>query len=263
VKGKEYNLGKAPASQFYWGDWLNDVELQSACSASRGIWANALARMWYAKIRGELTATIEKYPSILNCTIEEFNVFLCEAETLLFCYLSRNGNGTVTLRNRRMYREDKERENSRLRQQRYKEKHGSNATSNGQVTHPSSSSSSSSLKKIYKRKVLLPKDYKLTEEHIKYAEFKGIAQGIPDIFEAFCLHHRKKGSQFVDWNAAWQTWIRKKIEFDKDKGYIAQAQEPDLNAQKERDEYLAQFTPEQRAENMEKLKKIAMGIVKK
>ena len=257
-------MGKAPASQFYWGDWLNDVELQSACSASRGIWANALARMWYANIRGELTATIEKYPSILNCTIDEFKVFLDEAETLLFCYLSRNGNGTVTLRNRRMYREDKERENTRLRQQRYKEKHASNAKSNDKITLPSSSSSSSSIKKkIYKRKVLLPKDYKLTDEHIEYAKLKGITQNIPDIFEAFCIHHRKKGSQFIDWDAAWQTWIRKKLEFDKEKGYISKAPEPDTEGQEYRDKVLKEFTPEELAANRERLKVISKATFKR
>lgn len=135
-------MGKAPAKQFYWGDWLNDVELQAACATTRGVWINMLCRMWYSKTRGELTGSPEKLSQICNCTIDEFNVFFKEAETLLFCYASRNGNGTVTVRNRRMFREEKERENNRIRQQRHRGKRKSNTSNNGKVTPPSSSSSS-------------------------------------------------------------------------------------------------------------------------
>lgn len=151
-------MSKAPASQFYWGDWLNDVELQSACSTSRGIWANALARMWYAKIRGEISGSPDKLIAILNCKNDEFITFLNEAEKYEFCELSLNGasvtfplhvthgnilsNANVTLRNRRMFREEKERKNTRLRVQRYREKKTSNGDSNASVTPPSSSSSS-------------------------------------------------------------------------------------------------------------------------
>lgn len=71
-------------------------------------------------------------------------------------------------------------------------------------------------KKIYKRKVPLPKNLELNKEMIEYATLKGIADiNLQDIFEEFSIYHRKQGSKFIDWNAAWQTWIRKKIEFDK------------------------------------------------
>lgn len=118
--------GKAPADQFYWGDWLRDAELQMACSATRGIWANALGHMWFAKTRGELVGTEAKLAPFLNATSEEFAVFLEEAEALGFCYVSRNSNGNLTIRNRRMYRKGKEQESNRLRQQRYYEKHKPN-----------------------------------------------------------------------------------------------------------------------------------------
>lgn len=255
-------MPKAPASQFYWGDWLNDVELQSACSASRGIWANALGRMWYSKTRGELTATPEKYIQILNCTPQEFSTFLDEAETLLFCYVSRNGNGTVTLRNRRMYREEKERENARLRQERFRGKRKSNGAKNGKVTVPSSSSSSK--KKIYKRKVLLPKDYKLRSDHIEYAKSKGITEGFEDIFEEFCIHHTKMGSKFIDWYAAWQTWIRKRIEFGHEKKeMIPQENRYDTGAVQEARKELKKISPEQYEKNREFIGQLAKGVGKR
>jgi hypothetical protein len=32
-------------------------------------------------------------------------------------------------------------------------------------------------------------------------------------FEAFCDHHRKEGSRFVDWQAVWGTWVRNSDKF--------------------------------------------------
>lgn len=72
-------------------------------------------------------------------------------------------------------------------------------------------------KKTNKRKTFIPENYSLTEKHIKYAESKNITTGIEDMFEAFCINHRKRGTQFASWYAAWQTWVRNKIQWDKEK----------------------------------------------
>ena len=161
-------MSKAPASQFFWGDWLNDVELQSTCASTRGIWMNALARMWFSAIRGELIASPQKFTEILNCTLKEFKIFLMEVQRYKFCdviiennvtqnvtqkNVTRNAdvrksnnasNGIVTLRNRRMYKQEKARNITRLRVQRYRKNRSCNAEcnvpSNASVTVPSSSS---------------------------------------------------------------------------------------------------------------------------
>lgn len=138
-------MGKAPADQFYWSDWLMDVELQATRPATRGIWMNALCRMWYSRTRGELTGTKESLPGLLNCTPQEFEQFLTDAQMSPFCHLFVTVDGKVTLRNRRMYRNEKAKENHRLRQERYREKHKDDGNSNDDVTPPSSSSSSSSI----------------------------------------------------------------------------------------------------------------------
>ena len=137
-------MAKAPADQFYYADWLRDVELQMACSTTRGIWMNVLANMWFAEAKGELIGTEEKLARLLNSTDEDFIKFLQEAETLHFCYVSRNSNGCVTLRNRRMYREEKKRISNKLRQQRHRVSRENNAGKTPDVTPPSSSSSPSS-----------------------------------------------------------------------------------------------------------------------
>ena len=63
------------------------------------------------------------------------------------------------------------------------------------------------------RKISLPNDYNLSEKHIQYARSKGIEDPLDDIFEEFSIYHRKKGSEYVDWYAAWQSWCRNHLKF--------------------------------------------------
>ena len=63
------------------------------------------------------------------------------------------------------------------------------------------------------RKRILPEKFKLDSGMIQYAINKGVANDHKNIFEDFCLYHKKKGSKFVDWNAAWQTWIRNQVKW--------------------------------------------------
>lgn len=46
---------KRPASQFYWGDWLNCKELRVCSVAARGLWMDMLAYMRQGKPMGYLT----------------------------------------------------------------------------------------------------------------------------------------------------------------------------------------------------------------
>lgn len=125
-------MGKRPAFQFYPNDWMHDVELQSCSSSTRGIWINALCLMWWSRVRGEITAPKEKLIEMLNCKPEEFELFLAEQKRYIFCKIMLH-NDLVTLRNRRMYLEQKDRENTRLRVQKHRMKRNGNAD----VTAPS------------------------------------------------------------------------------------------------------------------------------
>ncbi len=69
-----------------------------------------------------------------------------------------------------------------------------------------------------KKKVELPTNYSLSPEHIKYALDNKIPEHmIETLFEDFCIHHRKNGNKFVNWYAAWQTWVRNDKKFYPDK----------------------------------------------
>lgn len=48
----------------------------------------------------------------------------------------------------------------------------------------------------------------------KYALVKGVQVELFPIFESFCIHHKKKGSVWVSWYAAWQKWIQNAERFN-------------------------------------------------
>lgn len=152
--------GKAPAFQFYVKDWLTDPQLRMASTSTRGIWIDLLCYMWEAEDRGQVTGTDQQFIKLLGCTPAEWDAFIREISTLKFgdisdcnadvtpaCDVTCNANVTlrnknVTLVNRRMRREHISRNNTRLRVKRFR----SNAQCNANVTHASSSSSSSPIK---------------------------------------------------------------------------------------------------------------------
>lgn len=145
-------MAKAPAFQFYVRDWLSDPQLKMASHQSKGIWIDLLCYMWEAPERGNLTGTVQEYCRMIGTTEPEFLRFLDEAKRLKFASVTES-NGKVTLENRRMMREEKERKNNALRQSRFKSNAKSNADSNEKVTSPSSSSSSSSSSKQKKKPI--------------------------------------------------------------------------------------------------------------
>lgn len=151
-------MAKAPAIQFYVKDWLSDPQLRMASFQTKGIWIDLLCLMWESQDRGKLTGTVTEFCKMLGATETEFNDFLSEGKRLNFVTVTKSnseGNEEITLENRRMVRDEKDRKNNALRQARFK----SNAKSNGEVTDevtPPSSTASSSSKKKKERKKEIP-----------------------------------------------------------------------------------------------------------
>lgn len=153
-------MGKNPAFQFYPSDWLGDPELQSTSAATRGIWANLLCYMWWSRERGTLENTSEELQRLANCTTAEWEAFLEENSRLKFADVTLR-NKIVTVTNRRMMREERVRELTRLRVKKFR-----NAACNANITtHSSSTSSTSSsttntntLKRTPSRQASLPID---------------------------------------------------------------------------------------------------------
>lgn len=132
-------MAKPPAFQFYVRDWLSDPALQSCTSSTKGLWINALCYMWEATERGKLVGTRGSMARLLGATEVEMDQFMADAHATKFANVTES-DGKVTLINRRMAREEKERAGSKLRMRR----HRGCALGYGDVAPPSSSSSSSS-----------------------------------------------------------------------------------------------------------------------
>jgi uncharacterized phage protein (TIGR02220 family) len=142
VGGDKKIMGKAPAFQFYVRDWLSDPQLRLASPSTRGIWIDLLCFMWEAPERGKITTTKEKLGRMVGAENGDLEQFFDDVEELSFCDIVTHDNNKITLCNRRMSRDEKNKINNKLRQQRYRERHNSNK----KITPPSSSSSSTSKK---------------------------------------------------------------------------------------------------------------------
>ncbi len=116
-------MKKVPAFQFYIKDWLSDPQLKMASFSAKGMWIYLLCFMWECPERGKISGTKAQIMKVLGATEIELNQFLTEAKTLNFCDVTKCNDGcndNVTIINRRMHREWKEKENTRLRVQKFR-----------------------------------------------------------------------------------------------------------------------------------------------
>jgi hypothetical protein len=144
--------GKAPAFQFYVKDWLSAPDLRMCSCSTRGIWIDLLCFMWESRDRGEVEGTMREFVRLCSCTESEFTLFTEEAKRYGFCDISVTDNGSITVVNRRMSREEKLKKDNRLRQQRFRDNAKVTPKSNKKVTPPSSTATASAKKKTSKKK---------------------------------------------------------------------------------------------------------------
>lgn len=145
-------MGKAPAFQFYPGDWIQDTRILTPLT--RGIWIDMLCFMWRSEDRGKLEGTPDQLSRLLSCKPSEISEAVQELRDTKIADVSvtkslhvTECNDLVTVINRRMYREERERKLTRSRVARYRETQELRL-SNDDVTAPSSSSSSTSGTKV-------------------------------------------------------------------------------------------------------------------
>lgn len=134
---------KRPAIQFYVGDWFKDPELSMCSPATRGIWIDILCRMHDSATPGTLAGTIEQLARLTRCNDAEFDAAVRELDATKTARVTVRDK-IVTLVNRRMEREERERKANAERQKRHRQKTGTvpNAKSNKKLTRLSSSSTS-------------------------------------------------------------------------------------------------------------------------
>jgi len=135
-------MGKAPAFQFYPGDWIQDTRILTPMT--RGIWIDMLCFMWRSEERGKLSGTECQLARILSCEKEELRAAIAELSVtkiadVTFC--NTDETVIITIINRRMHREDNKRKSTLYRVQKHRNSRAKREC-NADVTHPSSSSSS-------------------------------------------------------------------------------------------------------------------------
>ena len=137
-------MARAPAFQFYVRDWLTDEHLVCVAASTRGIWIDFLCHAWIADERGIVYGSRAELCRKLNCNRRELKRFLKDADMHPFCDISEQ-NGIITIKNRRMLRDDLERAGTRERVKRHRKR-----KRNTNVTPPSASASASATADISK-----------------------------------------------------------------------------------------------------------------
>ena len=110
---------KLPAFQFYTGDWLKDPALSMCLPATRGIWIDAIASMHENGRSGTLSGTPCQLARVLRCDESALMAAIVDLRATGAATVTER-HGVVTLINRRMERESKERESNRMRQSRHR-----------------------------------------------------------------------------------------------------------------------------------------------
>ena len=174
------NAGKAPSEQFYYKDFFADMVEHP--NHIVGAWMKILCKIWHAKNNGKVTLSIEQLNRIIG---EETGI----TQSILDYLKTENiadieqcnvtGNGEITIINRRAERDAKLKEQNRLRQKAYRDKHNSNAPVTPKKSNPSSSSSSSTSVNKYKEE--------FEKARLEYP--KGKKAGLETEFKYFCKKH--------------------------------------------------------------------------
>jgi len=121
---------KLPYMTFYTGDWLKDPELSLCAPATRGVWADLISRMHESGRVGSLSGTLDQLARLARCLPADVALAMTDLQTTGAADVTYERNGVVTVVNRRMSREAKDREANALRQSRHRE----SKSSNGKIT---------------------------------------------------------------------------------------------------------------------------------
>lgn len=144
---------KKPAYQWYPGDWRKDPGVRALSSEAKAFWREALDVLFESPTRGRFTATKEGWAAATGFPVSWVEKFIVDNLCLKVADVT-DCDGSVTLCNRRMFREEQEaeaeRERVRIAMAEKRKREKTLQDSDGDVTEcysPSSSSSSSSTSK--------------------------------------------------------------------------------------------------------------------
>ena len=150
--------GKNPAFQFYPSDWSNDTWMLSL--EEKGAWADILCAMWWNGDKGKITGDYEEFGRLLRVTKTHAEQIIKKLIYHKICDYHTDANQNLTLINRRMVREEKERKSNadKVKRHYYKNKEKKLTESLPETNKPSSSSTSTSSSNKEKKSTARPSE---------------------------------------------------------------------------------------------------------
>ena len=127
---------RLPFIQFYTEHWWKDKAVRMLSPAARGIWVDLLFIMHDSGRTGVVVGTMDMLARATGCTGQEMASAVNEYELCNTCDVKREDNGLVTLTNRRMAKEARERELAANRQETFRQREAEKA-GNAPVTEVS------------------------------------------------------------------------------------------------------------------------------
>ena len=129
-------MAKLPWMKFFPLDFMRDT--RGLSPEAKGIWIDLICFMWNSETRGRITMEFSSLSRMVGCSEECLNKSILEFISQNICEILTERNGFVTVISRRMKREEKDRENTRLRVDKHRQKRECNADvtppCNGHVT---------------------------------------------------------------------------------------------------------------------------------
>jgi hypothetical protein len=200
---------KLPWLKFFAGDWLSDPALGRCSPSTRGIWMDMVCLMHQLGGMGEISGSPDQLARACRCSEQELNEALDELNYTQTADVT-TGDVIVTVKNRRMQRDFKQRVDTRLRVQRYR----SNASSNTNVTQERSEVRGQRSEKEEPPTPLEggKKSHRFDPPEIPEALLHGSKIGLPDAeVRKFVAFYESKGwkvgkNPMVSWHHAMAGW---------------------------------------------------------
>lgn len=119
-------MPKLPFMQFYPGDWLIDTRRLSL--EAKGAWIELIVVLWNSETRGVLKTKLSELRSLFGIKTSRIRILLEELKEQKICDIEEAENGELTIRSRRILREEKTRQQTAERVRNHRGR-------NGDVTH--------------------------------------------------------------------------------------------------------------------------------
>ncbi len=215
---------KWPFMQFYVADWIQDTQLLSL--KGEGAWIRIICQMWIAPERGVLSLTPRDFTTLLRLDNDhDAEVMLHELSRVGDVYPTnreRNHADTwativnITITSRRMVRDEVKRKAKRdadikYNEKRTKGKRSKNDSKTTDILHTSEdilhTSNRKKISRTKKQRTSFPDDFVVSGRILQLSKHNQWPDPVAEL-EAFRDYHSSRGSTFLDWEAAFRTWLR-------------------------------------------------------